>query len=752
MLASAKGFGQTTAPRLISEPTSTRAVALESPTWAREPFQPTSNAPWSADRRTRVMLFAMNINLLPGEGAGALTADAEDAAHHIYPMTVEYVGVMPGFPWLYGVVVRLNDQMGDLGDVLVRLTLRGASSNRVRVGIGHIGGGPADDQGAVPTPVPNPPVPVPTATPTPTPSPTATPSPTPTPTPVPTPTPTPSPTPSPTPLASSADAVRFLEQSSWGPNSAELARVQTLGIRGYLDEQFALPASGYTQLPLQQIDQNIGCPAGSAATCVRDNYTMYPLQLRFFQNAMYQRDQLRQRVTFALHQILVVSGREIGQPSYMAAYLRILDRNAFGNYRQILYEITLNPAMGDYLDMARSSRQNPNENYAREVLQLFSIGVDQLNNDGTPKLDAQGNRIPTYDQTTVDNFARVFTGWRILGVAGQQGVADYINPMTVPSENNHDAGAKQLTVYPATTGFLPAGQGSTADLNAAIDNIFYHPNTGPFISKQLIQRLVTSNPSPAYVDRVATVFNNRRTDPQQLRYVVEAILLDVEARGDSKTATSYGRLREPVFFITGIMRAFDARAFSGTGQSDGNFAGNALNMDQDLWRPPSVFSYFPADNTLAGSDLFGPEFGILSTSTDLRRANFVNTIIYSGLGVSANSPNGTSLDLAQMQALASNPNDPTPLSECARRASSARHYVADDAYTNRQRLSRHHGDGRCGQFASRADLHLSGFNFGSISSAEVRLLWHRHVENFYGARDARPLARQPLRRASSGSG
>jgi uncharacterized protein (DUF1800 family) len=624
------------APVLITRPTSTRAVALESPSLRAEPFSLSATIPFGTDARTRIMVFALNLDLLVGEGANAFSADVEDSSRKIYPLKVEYVGPVPGFEGVTGIIVRLSDQLaavnnGDVGDVLLRVNLHGVASNRVRIAIGHVGGGPADDAGSVPTPAPTTP---PTATPASTPNPYTDPA-----------------------LAAGDDGVRFLEQATWGPTAADLTHLRTIGFRAYLNEQFNLPASTYPALGLVPNDTNTGCPQTDATQrniCLRDNYSMYPLQRRFFVNALYGPDQLRQRTAFALHKILVVSGRDIFVTSWMTPYLRIFDQNAFGNFRQLLYDITLNPAMGNYLDMASSRRTNPNENYAREILQLFSIGLDELNPDGTPKLDAQGNRIPTYDQTTITNFARVFTGWTIpVASAGTQ---DYINPMIVSNENNHDTGQKVLLRGQV----LPPNQSSAQDLNAAIDNIFNHPNVGPFISKQLIQNLVTSNPSPAYVERVAAVFNNNGAGVRgDLRAVVTAILLDPEARGDVKTDPNYGHLREPVLFITNILRAFNARSADGTTTSDGYLAPRSTEMDQDLFRPPTVFSYFPADNGVPGSNLSGPEFGILSTATSLKRANFVNQIVFNGIprttDLAQTSPQGTALDLTALQALAADP-------------------------------------------------------------------------------------------------
>jgi uncharacterized protein (DUF1800 family) len=448
-----------------------------------------------------------------------------------------------------------------------------------------------------------------------------------------------------------ADVVRFLEQATWGPTPALITHVQEVGFDGYLAEQFAAPMSSYPMLPLYPSTRDVvACPNNS--TCQRDNYTLYPLQLQFFVNALYGPDQLRQRVAFALHQILVVSGVDITLSSWMAPYLRTLDRNALGNYRDLLYEISLNPAMGNYLDVNGNTRTNPNENYAREVLQLFSIGTVRLNLDGTPQLDGTGAPIPTYTQTTINNFARVFTGWR-FAAAPAPGVPNYIDPM-VPTESRHDTGAKTLL----NGVVLPAGQDTTKDLNDAINNIFTDSNIGPFISKQLIQHLVTSNPSPAYVARVASVFNGSLTGNRgDLKAVVRAILLDEEARGSLKQDPAYGRLRHPAQLITNILRAFNARSADKSSLSDGYLNPQSVLMGMDIFRPPSVFSYFsPSLVAPFTNGLRGPEFGIFSTSTALRRLNFVNTIVFSNIPVSANSPNGTSIDLAAIQALAGTPD------------------------------------------------------------------------------------------------
>jgi hypothetical protein len=455
-----------------------------------------------------------------------------------------------------------------------------------------------------------------------------------------------------------ADVARFLEQSTWGPTNASIAHVQAIGFIAFLNEQFATPSTGYPSLPLWPNDSPDTCNS----TCFRDNYTMYPLQRRFYTNALYGSDQLRQRVAFALHKLLVVSGRDISMPSRYTPYLQILDRNAFGNYRQLLYEITLNPAMGQYLNMNTNTKNNPNENYAREIMQLFTIGTDVLNSEGTPQLDVDGVPYPSYDQSVVTNLARVLTGWRfapdlVYPPDPDNDIDDYITPMVL-STTRHDTGAKTIV----NGQVIPAGQTGLQDLNMALDILFNHPNLGPYVAKQLIHQLVTSNPSPAYVGRVAGAFNDNGLGVRgDMKAVISAILLDPEARGDTKSDPEYGHLKEPVLLITNLLRAFNVQG-DGLPQSDGNLNGStgSSGMGQDVYRPATVFSYFPADNVVAGTSILGPEFGILSATTSLRRVNFVNTMVFSKLQKSSNpatgnSPYGTTIDLTPLLPLAGTP-------------------------------------------------------------------------------------------------
>ena len=468
-----------------------------------------------------------------------------------------------------------------------------------------------------------------------------------------------------TAAVSEADAVRFLEQATFGPTDALIAHVRRVGFAGYLDEQFDAATSSYPNLAPMPPSSKVGCPAGSAATCVRDNYTMYPLQVRFFKNALGNDDQLRQRVALALHEILVVSGVKVQQPSQMAPYLDMLLADAFGNYRTILSDLTLNPAMGHYLDMVNNDAPAPpaniapNENYAREVMQLFSIGVNMLNPDGSLVLDAGGNPVPTYTQDTIEDFAHVFTGWTYAPAPAVPGVkhdpANFMAPMwlyrnAAGVDANHDHGEKLLLTYPgAVHSTLPAGQDGNTDLTQALDNIFFHPNVGPFIGAQLIQHLVTSNPSPDYVRRVAQAFDDNGSGVRgDMRAVIAAILLDPEARGAVKTDPDYGRLREPVLFIANVCRAAGAA-------SDGILAGQANAMGQYLFYSPSVFSYYPHEYQVPGTPLQGPEFGIQSSLAASSRINFVNALAFSHIASPAPDP-GTAVDFSALAALAGDPN------------------------------------------------------------------------------------------------
>jgi uncharacterized protein (DUF1800 family) len=402
---------------------------------------------------------------------------------------------------------------------------------------------------------------------------------------------------------------------------------------------------------------------------------MYPVQKWFFSEALYGDAQLRHRVAWALAQIWVISGVDTQQSSWMIAYHKVLSQHAFGNYRDLMKDMTLNPGMGNYLDMARSTRNNPNENYPREILQLFAVGLFELNQDGTLKKDVNNNPIPTYDQSGVNNFTKVFTGWGFCNIgcpSSGPGLVNYKDPMvlnlgvTTLGNNRHDLTAKSLFNYPGAPNPTIAVCSGTCDdtlpsianyanasLDQTLDNIFYHPNVGPFVSKVLIQHLVTSDPSPAYVSRVAGVFNDNGVGVRgDLKAVIKAILLDPEARGDVKTDPNFGKLREPVQLLTNLFRQVGVKGAGVTGLSDGVVNGQMSALGQNVFNSPTVFNFYPPDNVIPGTALLGPEFALMTTGTAVGRANFVNTMVFNQIGISENAPQGTSLDFAELQGLA----------------------------------------------------------------------------------------------------
>ncbi len=626
----AVSFGQTfvDAPVLVSEYTSTRALTVNPDRW-RGQFPVAPQSILNATEQSRVTIFVYNLDLLPDEGASAFRADFEDVNGRQIRLAVESVTPVKNYDWIHAVVLRLTPELRDLGDGLLRITWRGMASNRVRLAIGQIGGGPPDDTGAVPTGAPlN--------------------------------------RPKPRQVENyeqrlgpvfSGDRIRFMEQATFGPTPDLDIRLRRIGILPYLHEQLDLPYPGTPYPNLPQVTPNPTAECQASPDCIRDNYTPYLLQRWFYTDAMYGKAQIRRRTSWALSQIFVVSAFDIFQPSNYLPYVKTLDKHAFGNFRDLLTDITLNPAMGNYLDMANSSRTNPNENYAREILQLFSIGLYKLNLDGTLMLDGNNQPIPTYDQDVVNGFTRVFTGWRLCVSScpnSLPGIPNYQDPMLL-IPGLHETGTKQLL-----DGFVqPAGQGGDTDLQVALDNIFNHPNVGPFISKQLIQHMVTSDPTPAYVARVATVFNNNGSGVRgDLKAVVKAILMDPEARGDVKTDPNYGYLREPVLFITNVLRQFNVRAASGVpgSVSDGQLNGQSQVMGQDVFRAPSVFNYYPPDYIVPVNNIKGPEFYLLTSNSSFRRVNFGNTMIFGNIPASTppntTAPFGTSIDLSELQALA----------------------------------------------------------------------------------------------------
>ena len=414
----------------------------------------------------------------------------------------------------------------------------------------------------------------------------------------------------PAPIAP-ADAARFLTQATFGPVPEAVADLQQRGYAGWIEHQIALPVS--RQLPyLEALPQPV---------------TQIDRLDAFFQSALLRPDQLRQRVAFALSEIFVVSdqGALFDQPLGLADYYDLLSANAFGNFRELMERVTLSPVMGVYLSMLANQKADPDrhirpdENYARELLQLFTIGLVELRTDGSVRLDNGGVPLPTFDQAVIEGFAQVNTGWTFGGSPSFfEPSFDFLRPME-PFEEFHDTQPKRL--LGGIT--LPAGSTARQDLEAGLDLIFAHPNVGPFIGRQLIQRLVTSNPSPAYVARVAGMFNNNGSGVRgDLAAVVRAILLDPEARS-SPTSDTAGKLKEPLLRLTALFRAYDASAPNGRYLID--FAAPLLG--QAPLQSPSVFNFFrpgyAPPGEIASRGLVSPEMQI---TTEFTAATFANVL------------------------------------------------------------------------------------------------------------------------------
>ncbi|MEM6886233.1 MAG: DUF1800 family protein [Verrucomicrobiota bacterium] len=454
-------------------------------------------------------------------------------------------------------------------------------------------------------------------------------------------------------LPTMEESARFLIQAGMGADYELIQQVSQTGFSAWIESEFNRSPVYHEPrvLSFLRTEQSM---AGVTISISSFMFSWWDINMR-------GNDMLRQRVAYALSQILVVSttGSDAleDNPWGMANYYDILVRHAFGNYRDILYEVTYHPVMGLYLSHAKNRRGDPatnrfpDENYAREIMQLFSIGLYELNQDGTRKQDANGNYIPTYTNADIREFAKIFTGLTYNGThvpgvpnglnPGDDGTARsesefldadtyFNNPMQV-YEPAHEPGPKQLLSYTAmdgsvVSGAIPAGQTTDADIRAAIDNIFNHPNVAPFIGKLLIQRMVKSNPSPAYINRVALAFNNNGSGIRgDMRSVIRAILLDPEARnrGYLNDPTN-GRLREPYMRYLHLCRAFNLTTTNGTYQ---NRAPDArLAFQQQPLTAPSVFNFYLPNHSPLGpindAGLVAPEFEITTASTTVSTMNF----------------------------------------------------------------------------------------------------------------------------------
>ena len=467
----------------------------------------------------------------------------------------------------------------------------------------------------------------------------------------------------PVPIVSPTEAARFLEQATFGATDADIHHLSLIGFQPWLNEQFAMqPHPTEPDVETSVIINNPPCASGdvkcNAALFVQNNSDEDLVQSTFWQQSVTAPDQLRQRVKYALSELFVISSNNTSSienmPRGEASYYDMLGNDAFGSFRQLLQDVTLSPMMGQFLSMLGNDKGNattdPDENYAREVMQLFTIGLWQLNDDGTLQLDSTGKPIPTYSNTDVKGMAATLTGysWNIPGDTSDTawsnccvyvgtGYGEELLPMQ-SFPNHHSTVQKQFLgiTIPASGSPDPAG-----DLKLALDTLFNHPNLPAFFSKQMIQHMVTSNPSPAYVNRVAQVFKNDGTGVRgNLQAVITAILLDPEAR-DTATVVGnaqYGKVREPMLRYTEWARAFTAQSRTGSfyiGSTEDPIYGFG-----EMWlRSPTVFNWFspgytPPGTSLSAAGLLAPEMQIANVSSVVGFINFMQ------ISVGANDTSG----------------------------------------------------------------------------------------------------------------
>jgi len=469
------------------------------------------------------------------------------------------------------------------------------------------------------------------------------------------------------PLPSAADAARFLNQASFGATEAEISKVRTYGYSAWLEDQFYMPGA---------LHESYINAVSAAGLSLDDSYVMNT----FWKEAATGQDQLRRRVAFALSQIFVISLQDATVSEFrrgVASYLDMLGRDSFGSYRTLLEDVTLHPMMGLYLSHLRNQKENParnrvpDQNYAREVMQLLSIGLYELNPDGTLNL-VGGLPVETYDNDDIVGLSRVFTGFSWAGPDKSDtrfsgGGTQDPNRAVLPMQSYprfHSISEKRFltTVIPAGATADPDG-----DLRIALDAIASHPNVGPFIGRQLIQRLVTSNPTPAYVARVTQAFDAGRFTSGlwsagtgqrgDLRATIAATLLDPEARTPVRLADpTFGKVREPILRVGHWMRSFNARSASGwffLGTTDDP----ATSLGQSAMRSPSVFNFYrpgyvPPNTPIATAGLVAPEVQIIHETSVVGYSNFMRSAVQNGLG--SGSPRDIQPDYTAELALADN--------------------------------------------------------------------------------------------------
>ncbi len=414
-------------------------------------------------------------------------------------------------------------------------------------------------------------------------------------------------------------ASRLLDQSTFGPTTDSIAHVQKVGLQGYLNEQFALAATSVPATPV----------APYPSYCTSDNSCN---DLAWWKIVLTGNDQVRQRTAFALSHLFVVSfGQAFGND--FPYYQNVLTHDAFSNYLTLMKDITLSSAMGQFLNMANSSRPIgdtiANENFAREMMQLFTLGPNRLNLDGTLKLDSSGQPIPTYTEAQVQAFARAYTGWTFPTPSAitqdtlNRGLRSHNGPM-VPVASQHDSSAKTLI----NGRYLSSGQSPEQDLDGALQAIFSDDNIAPFVSRSLIQHLVTSNPSPAYIARVATVFlHNNAGVRGDMKSILTAILLDPEARaGDTTPDTTGGHLREPLLWLANVYRGLDVYPVVSDLGAYTNLALKASHLSEAPFDPASVFDFYSPNYVAPETDVFGPEFMLEDGASVVMRASYADQI------------------------------------------------------------------------------------------------------------------------------
>jgi len=441
-------------------------------------------------------------------------------------------------------------------------------------------------------------------------------------------------------VTSVAAAARLLDQATFGPTLTDIHHVQSIGLDAYITEQFNTPDTPLANIPSNPLP----------TICLSANTPVNCEESEWWQTVLTGPDQLRQRVAFVLSELFVISSDSVNAET-ITYYHNTLAQDAFTNFHTVMNDVTLSPGMGAYLNMLNSAKapagQIANENYPRELMQLFTIGLDMLNDDGTLQLDGNGNPIPTYTQDQVQAFAKAYTGWTYATSTGgvpskfPNPTPNYFAPM-VAVESAHDTSAKTLLNGTA----LPAGQTAQQDLQGALTNIFNHPNVGPFVCKQLIQHLVTSTPSAAYVARMSAVFaDNGKGVRGDMQAVLRAILEDPEARaGDTDPTYDGGHLREPMLYMTNFLRAVGYTNTDANG-SYFSLSNYSNNLSERPYRSGSVFNFFPPSYVIPQSKLNAPEFDLENTATTILRLSLADSLVNNkitsfSIDLSATSPLG----------------------------------------------------------------------------------------------------------------